>query len=97
MEQRPELTGELDGAAFRSYYYLKEELTAFCRANGLPASGGKQELTGRIAHYLDTGEILPAGPAARGRALKRWFKKFVMNISFLLIVWRMQRRLCFVM
>ncbi len=29
--------------------------------------------------------------------LKRWFKKFVMNISFLLIVWRMQRRLCFVM
>lgn len=68
MEQRPELTGELDGAAFRSYYYLKEELTAFCRANGLPASGGKQELTGRIAHYLDTGEILPAGPAARGRA-----------------------------
>ena len=68
MEQRPELTGALDGAAFRSYYYLKEELTAFCRANGLPASGGKLELTGRIAHYLDTGEILPAGPAARGRA-----------------------------
>ena len=51
---------ELSSETFRSFYYLKEELVAFCRENGLPTSGGKLELTERIAHYLDTGEILPA-------------------------------------
>ena len=57
MESRPELVRGLDGQTFREYYYLKEELVAFCRANLLPVSGGKQELTERIACFLDTGEI----------------------------------------
>lgn len=26
----------LDGAAFRSFYYLKRELADFCKENGLP-------------------------------------------------------------
>lgn len=65
METRPRLGRELDGAVFRSFYYLKEELTAFCRENGLPSSGGKLELTERIAHYLDTGEVLAAKPSGR--------------------------------
>ena len=37
----------------------------FCRENGLPASGGKIELTERIAHFLDTGEVLPASTRSR--------------------------------
>ena len=45
MSQRPELSRTLDGTAFRSYYYLKQELADFCKENGLPASGGKAELT----------------------------------------------------
>ena len=57
MESRPELTRSLDSKTFREYYYLKEELVAFCRANHLPVSGGKQELTERIAGFLDTGEV----------------------------------------
>lgn len=32
----------------------------FCRKNGLPTSGGKIEITDRIAHFLDTGEIMSA-------------------------------------
>ena len=60
MSDRPVLNKHLDGDTFRSYYYLKEELTAFCRQNGIPASGGKLELTDRIAHFLDTGEISAA-------------------------------------
>lgn len=60
MNKRPELNKNLDGSTFRSFYYLKEELAGFCRQNGLPASGGKIELTERIAHYLETGEILTA-------------------------------------
>lgn len=58
--ERPILEKQLDGKTFRDFYYLKEELVEFCRANKLPVSGGKIELTDRIAHYLDTGEILAA-------------------------------------
>ena len=49
----------LKSEEFLSYYRLKEELVQFCRANGLPTSGGKQELTDRIACFLDTGVIMP--------------------------------------
>ena len=59
MSDRPPLTKDLDSSTFREYYYLKEELTAFCREQGLPVSGGKTELTERIAYYLDTGKVLP--------------------------------------
>ena len=58
MSDRPEFNRQLDGQTFRSYYYLKDELVAFCRENNLPVSGGKLELTERIAYFLDTGDIL---------------------------------------
>ena len=54
MDERPDLNKELDGETFRSFYYLKEELVEFCRENNLPVSGGKTELTDRIACFLDT-------------------------------------------
>ena len=57
MESRPEITINLDSHTFREYYYLKEELMAFCRDNHLPVSGGKQELTERIACFLDSGKV----------------------------------------
>lgn len=56
MKQRPDLELSISSEIFRSYYYLKEELIAFCRREGLQTSGGKEELTERIAKYLDTGE-----------------------------------------
>ena len=65
MGKRPDLNKNLSGADFRSYYYLKEELVTFCRENGLPASGGKQELTDRIACFLDTGNVLPSSTAKK--------------------------------
>ena len=58
MSQRPELSKDIDAATFREYYYLKEELVDFCRENGLPVSGGKVDLTERIAVFLETGTIL---------------------------------------
>lgn len=67
MIKRPYLDRNLDSKTFRDFYYLKEELVDFCRKNGLPASGGKIELTDRIAHFLDTGEI-PSISLARKRA-----------------------------
>ena len=63
MESRPEITINLDSRTFREYYFLKEELVAFCRDHHLPASGGKQELTERIACFLDSGMVQQ--PAAK--------------------------------
>lgn len=37
---------------------MKKELVDFCRENNLPVSGGKVELTDRIACFLDTGNVL---------------------------------------
>lgn len=54
MNERPKPDTNLDSDTFRSYYYLKEELVKFCRENAIPASGGKIELTDRIAYFLDT-------------------------------------------
>ena len=58
MSERPNLSNEMSEKTFRSYYYLKEELIDFCRENNLPVSGGKIELTDRIAYFLDTGKVL---------------------------------------
>lgn len=58
MNDRPELDVTLDVNTFRNYYYLKEELVDFCRKNNLPTSGGKLDITERIACFLDTGKVL---------------------------------------
>lgn len=58
MQERPTLNRQLDGTTFRNFYWLKEELVEFCRNNGLPTTGGKLEITERIAHFLDTGEVI---------------------------------------
>lgn len=68
MSDRPALHKGLDEVTFRSFYYLKEELAAFCKEQGLSASGGKIELTDRIAHYLSTGEKLPGRTAKKAKA-----------------------------
>ena len=56
MNERFKLSKDMKSDQFRDFYYLKEELVAFCREEKLSTSGGKQELTERIAHYLETGE-----------------------------------------
>lgn len=56
MQTRPDLSTNIDSKTFRSFYYLKEELVDFCPKHDLQTSGGKIEITDRIAHFLDTGE-----------------------------------------
>lgn len=60
MSNKPILNKTLSAETFKSYYYLKEELVFFCRQEGLQTTGGKIDLTNRIAHYIDTGEKLSA-------------------------------------
>lgn len=66
--EKPVLDRKLDSRTFRDYYFLKEELVNFCWENGLPASGGKIELTDRIAHFLDTGEVISASKRKKTKA-----------------------------
>lgn len=70
MGNRPEL-GEINNSGvFLEYYFLLEELKSYCKENGLPATGAKQEITARIAHFMDTGEVLPpASKIRQGRGI----------------------------
>lgn len=76
--ERPELNRNMDSTVFREFYYLKEELVAFCRQEKLPTSGGKLELTERIAQYLETGEVKAA---AQGRKTAGTPRAFVSEIT----------------
>jgi hypothetical protein len=54
-EIRPELNKNVSSEKFRAFYWLKEELVAFCREHQLSTVGSKIELTERIAYFLDNG------------------------------------------
>lgn len=66
--ERQALDLHTDIEMFLKDYYLLEELTSFCRQYGLPTSGGKMEVTQRIAHFLKTREVLKANSKARKRS-----------------------------
>lgn len=65
MSEKPSLNRELDSKTFKEYYYLKNELVDFCRKNNLQITGGKLELTERIANFLDTGNKVYKTHASR--------------------------------
>ena len=56
MNTRPTLTNSTTPKDFQDFYWLKEELSTFCRQEGLKVGGSKIELASRITHYLRTGE-----------------------------------------
>lgn len=56
LTERPEIADCADAEEFRRWYYLKAELQAYARAQGLKTSGGKFQITDRIAYFLEHGE-----------------------------------------
>lgn len=52
--KRPELSALLSELEFQHWYWLKVELQAFCRTQGLSAAGGKVQLSNRIAAFLSS-------------------------------------------
>lgn len=56
-ESRTPLTDAISLYDFKSFYWLKEELIVFCRANTIKTSGSKIELAQRIDHFLTTGTV----------------------------------------
>lgn len=65
---RPPLDSSISAQDFKAFYWLKEELVEFCRANGLSRNGSKQEIAARIVHFLETGERDTPQPASRNRS-----------------------------
>ncbi len=55
---RPKLDKNISPEEFLEYYWLKEELFTFCKEYKIPGNGCKQDITGRILHYLLTGDVL---------------------------------------
>ncbi len=55
---RPKLNKNISLDDFQNYYWLKEELTAFCQEIGICRTGGKIEIAFRIEKYLKTGVII---------------------------------------
>lgn len=54
---RPPLTSKIDIDDFRSFYWLKMELTDFCVKNGIKTNGRKPEIFDRIEYFLQYGKI----------------------------------------
>ena len=75
---RPTLTEHTSIDDFASFYWLKEELVAFCRAQGLSTLGSKQDLSARIRQFLETGMALaPPSVNERIRILRIQLEKSV--------------------
>ena len=71
---RPVLTSALDVQSFSAAYWLKAELQAFCRDEGLSAAGGKQEIAARIAAFLRDGVRLQ--PEREGASVSEEARRF---------------------
>ncbi len=55
--ERPILNKNISLKDFKEFYWLKKELTDFCRTAEIPTSGSKIDLTQKIETYLLTGTI----------------------------------------
>lgn len=58
--KRPNLDDKISVDDFQNFYWLKEELIAFCREKGINTAGGKIEIADRIKIFLSTGKIIIA-------------------------------------
>jgi hypothetical protein len=89
---RPPLTSQLAADDFRSFYWLKAELLAFCREQGLSTSGSKADLADRIALFLDTGQR-PAPVRTIRRTTSDPLPETLMGDTIIGLNWRCGERL----
>ena len=75
MSQRPPLNAAIDPAVFLEHYWLKDELTAFCREHGLKCDGPKRLLSLRVAAFLNGETPPPAGPRRKSKPMPRQFSR----------------------
>ncbi|MEM7715028.1 MAG: DUF6434 domain-containing protein, partial [Cyanobacteria bacterium P01_A01_bin.68] len=72
--ERPKLNNISSAEEFKNWYWLKEELIAYCREVGIKTTGGKFEIAERIINYLNTGETKTN--QAQNKSIKKPTSKF---------------------
>ena len=55
MDKRPSLNKSISLEDFQAFYWLKKELTAFCKQEEINSQGSKLDVSARIEQYLETG------------------------------------------
>ena len=55
MHSKPDLFDKLTVSQFKSFYWKKCELIAFCRHNNIPTQGNKEYLTKIIENFISSG------------------------------------------
>ena len=60
MDNRPPIEEIKTGAELLRWYWLKSEVEVEAKRRGLPQNGSTELITQRIAHFLDTGEVMRA-------------------------------------
>ncbi len=56
MDKRPPIQRIKSSAELQNWYWLKEELVAYCRKRNISYTGGKFQLSDRIGKFLDDGK-----------------------------------------
>jgi hypothetical protein len=79
-DKRPKLDKNIDLEDFKAFYWLKEELVAFCREIGINNSGGKIDIADKIAGYLRTGKI-ESKNTSKGEKIKKGIQKIPESIN----------------
>ena len=69
---RPELNNKISAEDFINFYWLKEELVAFCRTMGLNVTGSKIDIAERIRIFLISGEILVPVKTKTNKAISKF-------------------------
>ncbi len=69
---RPPLNDQLSVEDFREYYWLKEELSVFCKTKGIDSSGGKIEIAERIINFLESGSIVKAADKPKKKTVSKF-------------------------
>jgi Domain of unknown function (DUF6434)/SAP domain-containing new25 len=69
---RPKLEKNITLNSFEDYYWLKDELVAFCRMIGINSTGGKNDISNRIVKFIDTGEIITKSKTRKAKPISNF-------------------------
>ena len=73
-ESRPEINTLKSAQELRRWYWLKTELVAYCKQQGLSPVGNKFAIIDRISEYLETGKVVKPLPSKIKHSTVNWAK-----------------------
>ncbi len=70
--EKPHLDNKITLKEFTDHYWLKKELTNYCRQIGINSTGGKLEIVSRIEVYLKTGDIVTKSASIKDKITSKF-------------------------